>query len=371
MKVYGILLLLCSFLISCADNSNPIVDRRDEIPFGTIIHSSDAFSNQELATITLRSKSEEEEFLAKYPMSTTFPEIDYRRDMVIGILLGLRPSVSISVTIDQVKNIGRALKVYAHEFHPTGLYMAIGYPAHLIVLRRSHHPVVFAPIKIIRESIDSVIYGKWLFRYFEDVTTGRRDILPSIIRDVTIEFHKPDGFNGNGPCNQYVGSFTLSINNGLKISSLGATKMSCGNIIDEWEGRYFRALMDVNSFLHRENELKLFFDKRRQAIVYSRHEIPQLTIGAIEGTVKYFIDTLPWVGGEVEPSGFILDNFEWLYGEPSYRHNRVYVKDSILVPYLSRRVHVFGIIDTLFDYGIVIPLRQYPHVEVQSVRIID
>lgn len=370
MKMYYFL-IVCFFLVGCSDNINRIVDDRTSLPFETIIHNSTAFSNKELATITLKSKVEEEEFLAKYPVSTTFPEIDYRRDMVIGIMLGWRPSVSISVTIDQVIIVGRALKVYAHEFHPSAQSMAIGYPAHLIVLRKSHPPVVFTPIKIIKEIIDSVIYGKWLFRYFEDVTTGRKDIPPSIIPDVTIEFYKPNFFKGRGPCNGYSGTFTLYSDIGIKMPEVFSTRMDCGDIKGEWEGRYFRALMDVNSFLHCENELKLFFDGERHAIVYSRYKIPRLPVGAIEGTVKYFVDTLAWIGGEGEPSGFILDDFKWLEGEPTYHYSRVYVKDSTVAPYLRQRVQVFGIIDTLIVRGLVTPLRQYPHVEIKELKIID
>ncbi len=328
--------LIVCFFLGCSDNSNHIVEERTNLTFETLIHNSNTFSNQELATITLRNKVEEIEFLAKYPMSTAFPEIDYRRDMVIGILLGWRSSVSIRVTIDRVRLEGRALKIYAHEFHPIGQRQAIGYPAHLIVLRKSPLPVSFTPIKVIKEDQDSDIHGKWLFKYFEDVVTGKIDIPPSIVRDVTIEFRKPNGIGGQGPCNQYGGSFTLYHSNGLKLESLYSTEMWCGDIIGKWEARYFSALLDVNSYYTNANELKLFFDNKRKAIIYNRYRFPQLPMGAIEGTVKYFVDSSVWIGGETEPSGYILDNPKWIQGEPSYYFRRVYVTE---LQYQSESIH--------------------------------
>lgn len=90
----------------------------------------------------------------------------------------------------------------------------------------------------------------------------------------------------------------------------------------------------------------------------------------VEGSVHYYIDTLVWIGGECDPSGFILSNYRWHKGEPTFNHYRVYVKDSTLTPYLTMNVLIEGTLDTIFAGGLETPLRKFPFVEAKSVLVI-
>jgi heat shock protein HslJ len=266
-----IVFLIPYLLVGCFGETNPVLDNGEKIPFETILQSSSTFTNDGLITVVLRSEQEEFSFLASHSPVGSFPNVDYQRQMVVGILLGMRGSVSIRVTIDSLQRHGGALKVYSHEFHPFGQYMAIGYPSHLIVINKTHLPVVFERIRLVRESSPDSIYGRWIFRYFETVSTGERDLPPSEMGEVTIEFSRESSFGGRGPCNSYGGDFHIHGTNGVTISSLRSTLTACAlNILNEWEGRYFNALQDARTYHFTETELKLFFDENRRAIVYNR-----------------------------------------------------------------------------------------------------
>ncbi len=270
MKTLIVFLIPC-LLVGCSRETNPVLDNGEKISFETILQSSSTFTNDGLITVALRSKEEENAFLAPNRPTQSFPYVDYQRQMVIGVLVGMRPSVSIRVTIDSVKHHGSSLKVYSHEFHPLGQRMAIGYPSHLIVINKIHLPVVFEPIRLVRESSQDSIYGRWIFQYFETASTGERDLPPSEMGEVTIEFSRESSFGGTGPCNSYGGDFHIHGTNGVTISSLRSTLRACAlNILNEWEARYFNALQDVRTYSFDETELKLYFDENRKAIVYNR-----------------------------------------------------------------------------------------------------
>jgi len=90
----------------------------------------------------------------------------------------------------------------------------------------------------------------------------------------------------------------------------------------------------------------------------------------VEGTVRYYIDTVAWIGGEGDPSGFILSNYQWHKGEPPFNHYRVYVKDSSLAPYITMNVLIEGTLDTIFAGGVETPLRRFPLVEARTILVI-
>lgn len=92
---------------------------------------------------------------------------------------------------------------------------------------------------------------------------------------------------------------------------------------------------------------------------------------SVEGTVRFYIDTLVWIGGECDPSGFILANYNWLKGEPAYPHTRIYLKDSTLALYQSKRVQIVGRLDTVYAGGVETPLRRFPLVVPKQVHTIE
>jgi hypothetical protein len=90
----------------------------------------------------------------------------------------------------------------------------------------------------------------------------------------------------------------------------------------------------------------------------------------LEGTVVYFVEEMA-IGGEVDPSGFILTDPKWNFGEPSYAYRRIYLTGLINPAYIQRHVSVEGEVDTLIIRGVERGIRYFPVVEVSIVKIID
>lgn len=88
----------------------------------------------------------------------------------------------------------------------------------------------------------------------------------------------------------------------------------------------------------------------------------------LKGTILYFIDTLTWVGGECDPSGFIFDNYTWLIGEPDYEHYRVYLGSEIDSTYLNKNAEIGGDLKSISAGGVVTVLRKFPMIVVMNIE---
>jgi hypothetical protein len=97
---------------------------------------------------------------------------------------------------------------------------------------------------------------------------------------------------------------------------------------------------------------------------------PGASDGVVEGTVRYY-PALAAIGGESDPSGFILISYVWVSEAPTYSHSRVYVKGAIDSSYLNLRVRVTGPVETLRAGGVETPLRYFPRVEAQKLEVLE
>ncbi len=88
----------------------------------------------------------------------------------------------------------------------------------------------------------------------------------------------------------------------------------------------------------------------------------------IDGTVQYFLDTLMWAGGEGDPSGFILTEYEWLSGEPDFEYTRIYLAGEIDSSYLSQTLEIGGVLDTLTAGGFETTIREFPLVVAEKIN---
>ncbi len=94
---------------------------------------------------------------------------------------------------------------------------------------------------------------------------------------------------------------------------------------------------------------------------------PQTNQSIIEGTVEYYTAP-PAIGGETDPSGYILADYDWIEGNPKFSNPRVYVTDGDMEPYISKRVRIAGSIDSLFAGGVTTPLRVFPQITILSIE---
>ncbi len=90
----------------------------------------------------------------------------------------------------------------------------------------------------------------------------------------------------------------------------------------------------------------------------------------MEGTIVFY-QAGPAIGGECDPSGYILQDFRWITGEPSYRYARVYLKDGQSPSFAAQRVCIGGTLDSIMAGGVETPRRKFPLVHVTWIQKID
>ena len=96
---------------------------------------------------------------------------------------------------------------------------------------------------------------------------------------------------------------------------------------------------------------------------------PNNGVAVIEGSVSYYPPTMA-IGGEADPFGFILTDYQWLSGAPTFSYSRVYVGGGIDSSYLGLRVRLSGQLEKLSAGGVETPLRHFPKVETQNIQVI-
>ena len=77
------------------------------------------------------------------------------------------------------------------------------------------------------------------------------------------------------------------------------------------------------------------------------------------------------IGGEVDPTGFILTDIRWNSLEPSYQYNRVYAAGLLDSSYLNKRVSLSGSLDSIVCMGVERGRRVFPLIKVQQIIILN
>ncbi|MFK0729855.1 MAG: META domain-containing protein [Gloeotrichia echinulata GP01] len=90
----------------------------------------------------------------------------------------------------------------------------------------------------------SDIDGSWVLRRGPGAETSK----------VTAKFEQGQ-LTGNGGCNNYIGSYKITDDNGIKIAIIASTKKSCGEEIDRNERLYFQALQSAEIYRVKSNTL--------------------------------------------------------------------------------------------------------------------
>jgi heat shock protein HslJ len=86
----------------------------------------------------------------------------------------------------------------------------------------------------------------------------------------TLQFPEAGRAEGNGSCNQFNGSVTIS-DSSIKFGPLAATRMACvANGIGDQEDRYFKALGAATRYELRGEKLLIYFDGSDKPLAFSR-----------------------------------------------------------------------------------------------------
>ena len=87
----------------------------------------------------------------------------------------------------------------------------------------------------------------------------------------------------------------------------------------------------------------------------------------LEGIVASY-QAPPAIGGECDPSGYVLLTTRWVTGEPSYSYDRVYLENGQSASYVAQKVRVAGTLDSIFAGGVVTPRRKFPLIHVTRIQ---
>ncbi len=160
MKNVLVILLLFA-IIGCTTDSGVNFIGNESVSFQTIIRDGSTFQNTLPATVVLRNKAQEDIFLAEHPATKSFPDVDYSRHMVIGMLGDMREGAMTRISIDSIQQLRGTLNVYSHELYPASEYIGKGNPAHLVVVGKNLLPVHFEPATVVKEpppQIDELVW---------------------------------------------------------------------------------------------------------------------------------------------------------------------------------------------------------------------
>ena len=94
------------------------------------------------------------------------------------------------------------------------------------------------------------------------------------------------------------------------------------------------------------------------------------TSPSVEGVVNFVPPTMA-IGGEADPSGFILTNCRWISGQPAFPYSRIYIDGQINSSYLEKRVRVTGNVETITAGGVETPKRTFLKIQVEQIKVID
>jgi hypothetical protein len=77
------------------------------------------------------------------------PAVDFKKNMVVAVFLGMRSSGGYSITIDKIEDAGKDIIVTLSKKSPQGMAtMAITHPFHFVTVKASKKPVEFRFAKV-------------------------------------------------------------------------------------------------------------------------------------------------------------------------------------------------------------------------------
>jgi len=96
---------------------------------------------------------------------------------------------------------------------------------------------------------------------------------------------------------------------------------------------------------------------------------PYYGLATVEGIVGYYPPTLA-IGGEADPSGFILIEYHWVVNISSSGSARLYIQGAVDSSYMNTRVRLSGELTTITVGGFETQKRTFPLMHVHTLQII-
>lgn len=227
----------------------PTNDEFEELPFESIRTGSHGIEAETPVRMAIRSKADEEAFLNLvhsnqidngFPVPVTLPDIDYSQDMYIIVMNGPTSSGSIYLRITSVILQNQKITVNSTLFIPEIGTDDIGYPFHLIKLKKRSEPVEFSKTDEfhlegdgsdpITGTLNPLKNTAWEWVSFED-DKGNIDFPENFTKPLASKFTVVfrDEYYGNGysGCNAYGFGYFANEQNEMGVKIFITTEAYC------------------------------------------------------------------------------------------------------------------------------------------------
>ncbi|MCO5252302.1 MAG: META domain-containing protein [Candidatus Kapabacteria bacterium] len=248
----------------------PTDDEFEELQFESIRTGSYGIEAETPVRMAIRSKAEEVEFLklvhsnqidGGVTVPVVLPDIDYSQDMYIIVMNGPTSSGSIYLRITSVILQNQKITVNSTLFIPQIGTDDIGYPFHLIKLKKRSEPVEFSKTDEfhiegegdpIEDTNNNLKLSAWSWVSFED-SKGNVDFPENHTNPqfpFTIIFKEDFYGSGISGCNAYSFGYFTNKNNELEIKMGYSTLVHC-----ELTAEFMAALGQAESYKLMDDKL--------------------------------------------------------------------------------------------------------------------
>jgi heat shock protein HslJ len=136
-------------------------------------------------------------------------------------------------------------------------------------------PVSVVPSPVTQPAIPSKLAGNWVLTTMA-VANGTAIQIPTT--QITLTFNNDSTIDGNGGCNNYFSSFTLTgittpKGEGLVFGPVGSTKMYCQATSDQ-ENTYLQLLQDTSAYVVDTTQLTLTGNEQNVLIFQRPSTVP-------------------------------------------------------------------------------------------------
>ena len=212
MKKLFFSIIAVTMLLVLASCDNPLgLDKKVKVTtaltFETILQESRLVVSDADFNLTIRNMDEFIKFQTKYlphisamPFSKITNRVDFDTEMLVIVGCKMHPSGSDYIEVKSIYSNGKTITVYAKEVYG-GLTTDIGYPIHVVKLKKSDLPVEFAEREIIKK--DTEIKDNFPIKFYTLIQGSHDVISEKSFNSVIRTKEEADKFVEKYPTNAY------------------------------------------------------------------------------------------------------------------------------------------------------------------------
>jgi heat shock protein HslJ len=198
-----------------------------ELHFESIMQGQHIYNLKEPQNFVIRNESDQNAFMQlasqkNIEMGGTstiepFPEVNYDSEMAIVVHGGRASSGSIWIEVESVILENEEITVHSKLYYPGIGTDDIGYPMHIIKLKKYNHPVNFAPTETIElpgggpesQFMSEIADRQWQLESYVDKNHGDFNAEMETGMTYDLVFHQGGYISGFAGCNNFEGSYEV------------------------------------------------------------------------------------------------------------------------------------------------------------------